>query len=129
MNDAIEAISEASEGLLYMSESDYPFEIVAFGEAQDGVESKLKSLSNHPEAEPEIETLDYFFRNQVKEYEGDNAERKQMIQGFRQLQKVLNEHLSDIKVYRIGSVQIDAFIIGRLKTGGYAGLRTKLIET
>jgi hypothetical protein len=45
------------------------------------------------------------------------------------LQQVLEEELTDICVYRIGSIQIDAFILEKLKNGNYGGLHTKAIET
>jgi hypothetical protein len=43
--------------------------------------------------------------------------------------QTLKENLSDIHVYRVGSIQIDAYIIGKLKSGKYAGLKTRLVET
>jgi hypothetical protein len=127
MDQPIQQIKKASEGLLFISETDHPFEIV---ELKDGnnIEGMLLQLTG--KAPPiETQTLDHFFRNHVKSYETDTEEQKQNIQRFIQLKNVLNEHLSNIKVYRIGEVQVDAFIIGQLKNGKYAGLRTKLVET
>jgi hypothetical protein len=45
------------------------------------------------------------------------------------LQELLKQKLKDVQVYRIGSIQIDVFIIGQMKDGGYGGLRTKVVET
>ena len=77
----------------------------------------------------ETQTVDYFFRNMVKTYPGYSEEQQATAQRFLKLQELLRQKLKDAQVYRIGSIQIDAFIIGRLQDGSYGGLRTKLIET
>ena len=71
----------------------------------------------------------YFFRNQVKVPFDATGEQKETAERFRQLLQVLSEELSDIAVYRIGAIEIDAYILGRLKDGSYGGLKTKVIET
>jgi hypothetical protein len=65
----------------------------------------------------------------TKVYPNSTPEQLKTAQRFQNLQKVLKEVLADIQVYRIGEIQIDAFIVGKLKDGTYAGLRTILIET
>ena len=77
----------------------------------------------------EIQTLDYFFRNMVKIYPGVAEEQQGKAQDFLKLRELLKLKLREVKVYRTGSIQIDAFIIGQLHDGSYGGLRTKLIET
>jgi hypothetical protein len=129
MNQPIQEIKKASEGLLFISETDHPFEIVELKEGNNIEEMLLQLTGKAPGPPIETQTLDHFFRNHIKSYETDTDEQKQNIRRFIQLKNVLNEHLSNIKVYRIGEVQVDAFIIGQLKNGKYAGLRTKLVET
>jgi hypothetical protein len=42
---------------------------------------------------------------------------------------VLKQELAGLKVYRVGSVQVDAYIIGKTADGKLGGLKTVLIET
>jgi hypothetical protein len=42
---------------------------------------------------------------------------------------VLKQNLWQWQVYRVGSVEIDVYIIGVIPDGEWAGLYTKLVET
>ncbi len=128
MNSVITEIKKAAEGLLFLSESDHPFEIITFSKPNGSVEDHLKKLAKK-DSPVETQTLEYFFRNMSRINEGDDPEQQTTAKKFQQLQIILNKSLKNIMVYRIGSVQVDAFIIGELPDGSYAGLRTLLIET
>ena len=128
MHKDLQEIAEASLGLLFISESDHPFEIIQLKSNQ--VEKEIRQLVQKPADTPmEIQTVDYFFRNMVKTYPGVAEEQQGKAQDFLKLREVLKLKLKEVKVYRTGSIQIDAFIIGQLHDGSYGGLRTKLIET
>lgn len=128
MNPQLETIQKASDGLLFMSESDYPFEAVTFTLDNKTIVQQLQSLTqkNQP---VEQQSLEYFFRNAIKEYPEANEAQKQTARRFQALQELLRNELKGVQAYRVGEIQIDAFIIGQLKDGSYGGLRTKLIET
>lgn len=130
MQADLQKIREASEGLLFMSEADYPFELVYMEEPVAAPDQKLLALSGKEEGSPlEKVDLPYFFRNQVRVYPESSPEQQARAQRFQRLQQVLQEELTDVEVYRIGTIDIDAFIIGKGKDGRWAGLRTRLIET
>jgi hypothetical protein len=126
MNASLEKIAKAAEGLYFISETDAPFEIVQFSTTtEDGV---LKQIQGS-DKKVEKQTVDYFFRNHVKEYPEHGEREKLMVQKFHALINALKSNLSDLQVYRVGDIQVDAYIIGRLEDGSYAGLKTKLVET
>jgi hypothetical protein len=58
-----------------------------------------------------------------------DADMQIMTQRFRDLQAFLENHLQDLKVYRVGETEIQALILGRLNSTEYAGLKTTVIET
>lgn len=124
MKDAelIAELKKLANNLLWMSESDYPFQVLLG-------EDKKKLLPEDPEAAIEVICIDDFFapalRRQNREKEEDLAELKQ----YQSLIDFLKTNLKDIKVYRIGSIEIDIYIIGKTESGNYAGLLTKAIET
>lgn len=126
----LQKLKEASEGLLYLSEADYPFEIVQLEEPVGDLRGALLSLTGKEPGTPiERVDLNHFLRNQVRVYPESTPGQQARAQRFQRLQQVLQQELSGVEVYRIGEIDIDAFIVGRDKNGKWAGLRTRLIET
>jgi hypothetical protein len=50
-------------------------------------------------------------------------------QKFAALKKTLDANLTDLKVYRFGTISISTFVVGRTKSGELAGLLTGQVET
>ncbi|MFD3000414.1 nuclease A inhibitor family protein [Pontibacter toksunensis] len=132
-NEAIlQKLQELTQGLYYISESDYPMEVVHFDdvEADNLSDEAISQLAGQP-TDAKVETVDlaYFLRNMTRtepeadEAEGQNAER------FQALQALMEQQLSGVKVYRIGRREITALALGALPEGGYGGFKTILIET
>ena len=48
---------------------------------------------------------------------------------FLELQKLLEENLRELKVFRIGRIQLDIFVVGIDKSGSLIGVSTKAVET
>src|SRR5215218_9347349 len=122
MNKDLQQIQEASAGLLFISESDQPFEVVGF--KSNEIESEIRKAVQKPAATPiEEQAVDYFFRNMVKTYPGYSREQEATALRFLKLKELLRQKLNDPRVYRIGSIQVDAFILGKLQDGTIGGLR------
>ncbi|MEH2163545.1 MAG: nuclease A inhibitor family protein [Nostoc sp.] len=127
--EIVEKLKEASTGLLMMSESDYPFEVVQWEGAAPATQEKILQLRGSQNLPIEVVELDYLFRNCAFEQEWHNELQKQDVKKFQTLIQTLKDNLSDIKVYRVGQINIDAYIIGQTKDGDLAGVVTKLVET
>jgi hypothetical protein len=128
MNAQLEVLQKAADGLLFMSESDYPFEVIQFTLNSKTIDQQLQEIAQKDQP-VEKQSLEYFFRNAAKESPEANESEKQTARQYQALQELLRTELVDVQVYRVGEIQVDAFIIGQLKDGSYGGLRTKLIET
>jgi Nuclease A inhibitor-like protein len=131
-NEITEQLKQASDGLLFMSESDYPFEVFLWSaQAQDALTNqKLLQITGHPQdALVEIVDLDYFFRNSAQEKDWHDEQQKQTVKKFQSLVETLKANLADIRVYRVGIISIDVYIVGKTKFGDLAGLSTKVVET
>jgi hypothetical protein len=128
MDPQLEQVQKAAEGLLFMSESDYPFEVIQLPSVTGTIEEEIKGIVKL-DLPVETQTLDDFFRNAIKDNPEANEQQQQTTQRFRQLKEVLERELTNVQVYRTGSVEIKVFIIGQLQDGSYGGLTTKLIET
>ena len=57
-----------------------------------------------------------------------DEEETALVQRFQELVKAIKSHLKDVKVFRIGETHIDVYIVGQTE-GGYAGLKTRVVET
>jgi len=74
-------------------------------------------------------TVDEFFAIATAEEDWHEEEKRETVKRFQNLVSVLKQNLSLLQVYRVGSTDIDAYIVGVTPGGGLAGLSTKLVET
>ncbi|MBW4562309.1 MAG: nuclease A inhibitor family protein [Mojavia pulchra JT2-VF2] len=131
-NEIIEKLKQASDNLLMLSESEYPFEVFLWaGQTQETLTNqKLLQLTGHQQDTP-VETvdLDYFFRNCAQEKDWYDETQIENVQKFQSLVKALKDNLTNIKVYRLGKVNIDVYIVGQTPSKELAVISTKVVET
>jgi hypothetical protein len=126
----IDAFAQVSNGLVYISETDA--EVLPFidGEA-DAVtkEAVLKAAGLPDDTRVEEVDFDQFFArlSAVKDWYGD--EEKKRAGQFARLGEVLQGYLRELKVFRLGRVQIEIYIAGLDETNHLAGIRTRAVET
>jgi hypothetical protein len=123
-----ETLTQASQGLLMPSESEYPFEVFVWEDVELTPE-KILELTNYPPATSiEQVELDYFFRNVATEKDWHDKIQKENVAKFKNLLQVIKDNLAEIRVYRIGTIEVSVYIVGKTNDG-VAGLATKVIET
>ena len=128
----IQTLQNASEGLQFLSETDAPFTAFFWLDSSDEIlgTERLKQLAKEPDDVPiETEKVAYFFRNSVKVFEGEYSDYTvAKAEKFKRLVRTIEATLKDAQVFRVGEISIDVYIIGRVE-GGYAGLKTLVVET
>jgi hypothetical protein len=133
MNDEdklADELRKASEGLLFMSESDYPLEVVRLGAGAEATHGALRKLSGKGDDAPVREqTVDEFFRVAAAEAEWKSAPELESAKRYKALVRLLKSRLEGLKVFRVGEIDIDAYVLGKAKGGELMGLKTKLVET
>ena len=126
--ELITKLAQLTEGLLWLSESDYPFETV-YLENIDRIKNQLLELTNsNPETKIEIREIDSFFNRVIQEDNYDEYELEEY-RRYQALIDFLKTHLHDVKVYRIGDCEIKVYILGQTESGAVAGLSTMVVET
>ena len=127
-----EQLQQACDGLLFISESDYPFEVF-FWEASDSLaitpETILHKTGQPLDTPVQVKDVDSFFAVATTEQEWHNPEERETSKRFQALVETLRCNLNEIKVYRLGERSIDVYIVGKTSTGDLAGLSTKVVET
>lgn len=117
-------IAPVIDGLLYMSESDRPFEVISFPDTGSGeiTPAHLLELLQLPaDTVVEQRTLDQFFTPYL--LGGPDGAR------YEQMRGILEKHLTDVTVIRVGTIEVHVYLVGRTSCGEVAGLTTVSIET
>lgn len=131
--DTRSTLQEAAAGLLYMSEGDHPFDFVVLpGEPDEWplTAEQVRARLGHEADEPTREiTLDRFFRAQIENADPNDPTGQALVPRFQALKDALRDQLSELRVFRIGEVEIDCYLLGRTQAGEIAGLHTVAIET
>jgi hypothetical protein len=124
----MEELKEATRGLLQMSEADYPFEV--FKLEGEPTPDALRALSGEGEgAAVETVTPAQFFRAATSEPDWKGADERATAKRFQALVRLLEANLADLKVYRVGSVNMPVFVAGRSASGAWLGVSTRVVET
>ena len=119
-------LARAADGLWYMSESDYPLEPVRLEGPDEPSHERLRELAN-ADADARVETRspEEFFRDAAAVRAGERPTPA----SFGGLLRALGENLTDIRVYRVGAVNIPVYVLGRSAGGSWLGVSTRVVET
>lgn len=127
-----ERLERAAEGLTYMSESDRPFEFVFFpgaGDQPPGVDAFAQLVGAPAEAPKRERELDAFFAQHIEKSDPADAEGQRLRPRYEALRETLRTALRWTTVYRIGSVEVQCYVVGGDGHGNLAGLKTVAVET
>ena len=131
MTDSIATqLKQASKGLFFLSETDAPFEVIHWSAQGKLTPAKLLQLTNHPPDAPlKMLAVDDFFAIATQEEDWHDEEEGETVKRFQNLVSVLKQNLSQLQVFRVGSINVDVYIVGATPSGDRTGLSTKLVET
>ena len=123
-------LKKAAEGLLFMSETDHPLEVVRWGGAQAiTAEFLRREAGAGADAPVEEVTAAQFFRAAASEPEWKGEEELGTARKFQALARLLDKNLEGLTAYRVGEINITVFVVGRSAEGGWLGVRTRVVET
>ncbi len=110
----LEQLKRVTAGLLFMSESDYPFEVIYWEGLTDLTHDFLCRLSGKPE-HCEVEEME------VEEF--------LLAEKYRNIVQVLSENLAELKAYRVGKINMPVYLVGKSKRGNWLGVSTRVVQT
>jgi hypothetical protein len=125
-------LSDASSGLLYQTELDYPFEVIIHGNTNKTAinkETVLKLMKGSPEDVVEESDIDTFFSTPTLDQDWHTSEDKKRVIRFRNLVSSIKTNFKEIRVFKKGRIYIDVYITGRAPSGNIAVVSTKLMQT
>jgi hypothetical protein len=123
-------LSRATRGLFVMSESDYPFETIYLKDETEPGPQRLRQLAGAGEdAIIETRSPDEFFNSTTFETVSKEGGAFNAARGYEALAELLRNNLTELRVYRIGRINISVIILGKSPTGNWLGLSTRVVET
>ena len=126
----LEEFGRASAGLMFMSEADYPFETVRRDGPAEPTPQALREMAGAgADAPVEVQSLERFFRAATAEPDWKGERERAEAKRYRGLARLLRENLEDLKVYRVGEINLAVFVLGRSACGNWLGVSTRVVET
>jgi hypothetical protein len=126
----IDELKEATRDLLFTSESDYPFQIVRWKSDKEPTPESLLALTKQNESVPvKTESAADFFSAAASEPDWKGEEERAVARRFQKLLSLLEENLKELKVFRVGEIDIPVYIVGRAPSGNWLGVSTRVVET
>jgi hypothetical protein len=125
------ALASAVKGLLFRSETAHPFEVVHWSDQfRELTPAVLLAAIGKPAAtRVEEVTLAELFGNVSKAEPWQDEDVRREVPRYQNLIRTLEANLSGVRVFRVGTTEIDVYIVGRTAAGDWAGLRTLVVET
>ena len=129
-NELVTVLQTLTDGLLWMSETDAPFEVFHWeGQLSNLTDDQLLERTHHPLGTAiEVVPFDDFFDAATQKQDWFDAEEEAIAARYESLVSALKQHLSDLKVYRVGEVKIDLYVVGQTHVGVIV-LATQAVET
>jgi len=125
-----EAVRNVCEGLIYISETDAPV-VPYLGKVCNEVNAKevIEQTGSDKNAPVEECTFQEFFERLTADRDWYGETDRARAKKFLELQKLLEECLSQRKVFRIGRVRLNIYAVGLDSEGLLCGVSTLAVET
>jgi hypothetical protein len=118
----LDTLRQACDGLLFVSESEAELKPFSWPLAAAMDEKTVRANPDEryePDTPLETMTLDAFFRAVPPEHRAE----------FDALAQLLKSNLKELRVYKLGEIEKDVYIVGVAADGSYTGIRTSVVET
>jgi hypothetical protein len=123
-------LGRATDGLLFMSESDYPFQTFRWeGLAEVTPDHLREAAGRGPEAPVEARGFDDFFGVSAGGQGWKGPAEVAAAGQYGALVRLMKENLEDLSVYRVGEINVTVFVVGRSRAGNWVGVSTQAVET
>ena len=128
--DVLDELERAAAGLLFVSEADYPFEVFKWDGAVEITPQFLREAAGQSrDAAVALKSVDEFFAAAVSEPAWKTGEELSTARRYKSLVATLKNNLGDLRVYKVGEINIPVFVVGRGGEGNWIGLKTRSVET
>ncbi|WP_068818276.1 nuclease A inhibitor family protein [Phormidesmis priestleyi] len=130
-DELVKVLQNLTNDLLWISEIDSPFKVFQWENQSAKLTDQQILERTHHSMDTALETVsfDEFFAAATQDQDWFGTEEKAVATKYRLLVDLLKQHLSDLKVYRVGEIRINLYVVGQMQTGEVIGLVTQAVET
>ena len=125
-------LERASAGLVYSSESDRPFEFFSIPypgrRSSPAAEDFARLIGADATSTVEEQSLTDFFARHSATSDPYDSEAQKLRPRYEELMRLLSTRLRDVKVYRLGKIEIECYVAGLDGNDNLAGLKTIAVE-
>ena len=126
----VKQIEEITADLYYISETDALILSFVGRQAQTvSRETILEQTGNAPDSPVDERDFTEFFARLVEIQDWFGEEETKMAEKYLLLKKLLEKNLRNLRVYKIGKVQLDVYVVGLDAENRLMGIKTKAVET
>jgi len=128
--ELVEQLKLATKDLLWLSETEYPMQVVYWHDANNFTQDTLLQQHNYP-PDTKIATKEFnaFFTVATKSETWHNEAEQAQVERYQALVNLMAENLTNIKVYLLGEIEIAAYILGTTQHKAIAGVTTQIVAT
>jgi hypothetical protein len=130
--DLVQPFTAAVAGLSWMSETDDPFEVLywtGIPSEQLTPQEVLHRAKLPPDTPVEGMTLEAFLAPATQGQPWHTDEEAQSAKQFQALQTLLEQTLTQLQVYRCGTVEREIYVVGQAQNLDWIVLHTTAVET
>lgn len=129
-DSALDRLTALASGLLFISESDHPLQVIRLGAvAESELPNLVRSAVSRRDAPVQCVALEAFFQRATRTQPYHTDQDRVVVERYQTLVGFMGGELADARVYRVGEVEVDVYAVGRSLEGEWLGVATKLIET
>jgi hypothetical protein len=124
-------LRRATDGLMYQSESDEPFEVVQWPDEGAPLDpERLLELTAHDSETPmDVLSLTEFFEDLMTEEDWQSDAERAIARKYQALEHIFRTELRGSKAFWLGEIEVDIYVIGVTPEGDWVGVKTKAVET
>lgn len=129
--ELLDELEQLTAGLLFMSETDQPFQVIDQGPQPEVTAEQLRQLTAGagPSTPVTTQSVAAFFRSAMAEPEWKQGAALETARRYQTLVRWLQANLTELQVYRVGEIDVTIYILGTSPEGRLLGLSTKVVET
>lgn len=125
----LETIRDLTDGLFYISEIDGPVELFSGGNASEVSAQALIAQLSDGKNDFEQSSLEDFFSRLTTLKDWYQERQKESSARWAKLRDLLETNLRDLRVFRLGKIQIDIYVVGLDNDSNLIGIKTNAVET
>ncbi|MBW4536750.1 MAG: nuclease A inhibitor family protein [Pleurocapsa minor HA4230-MV1] len=128
--ELIKQLESATTDLLWFSEAEYPIQVVYWHDAANfTLDTLLQQHDYPPDTKVAMPEFSAFFAVATKQETWHNEAEQAQVLRYQTLVNLMANNLTNIKVYLLGDIEIDAYILGTTPQMAIAGLATRIVAT